>query len=318
MNPRRKPKRISTSRAPLLLAAAFALLAAMAGLAAARPADRDPASLSTPAPIVVGEDDTVVLPTPSRPVAKGERLGDVPLVEVRWPKSRVTGAYAEAASQLRDSYAITPLPASLPVPTSSISRTPIDANAVAEAIPEGMRAITVRVDAESSVEGWARTGNSVDVILVRAARDPGAGLESLVVAERVKILSAGSSIVPVGGGETAPRAPSTITLLTTQEDALKIKTAANLGKLTFALRGIGDSAATTTTSVDQRRVLGAPAMAVVPAAARLRGKAKGPDGRTYVLSDDSGWSQATGTVAAISGASPAQSQLASGKPGAVQ
>jgi pilus assembly protein CpaB len=235
---------------------------------------------------IVAEEESISIPTPTRQIARGERLDNIQFATVRWPKSRLQdGQYLLSVAGLGSTYAMSPLPAHLPVPLASLSTSAPDQNAVAEAIPQGMRAITVKVDAESAIEGWARSGNFIDVILVRTAKEQ--GLESLIIAENVKILSAGASAQPMASGDTAPKAPNTVTLLVSQEDALKIKTASNLGKLTFALRGTGDSSPTVAVSVDQKKLFG-----VAPKPVSFTGRATGPDGSQYVLAKDKRWFRA--------------------------
>lgn len=265
-------------------AAAAVILTGIA-LAAARPArnvEIEPQRIQ-----IVSEDDMVDLPIPVRSLAKGEVLREVEFRSIKWPRSKVGAAYLQVLEPYKNYFTQAQLPANLPIPLASLSNTPLDANAVAEAIPQGMRAITVKVDAESAVEGWARTGNSIDVILVRPSKENGLGLESLVIAENIKILSAGATTSNNGGGENAARAPNTVTLLVSQEDALKVKTAANVGRLTFALRGNGDSTPTIATSIDGRKLFGQSKSEAKQQS--VLGKAKGPDGKTYVLDQDSKW-----------------------------
>lgn len=244
---------------------------------------------------IVTEDDTIEIPVPARIVARGEKIGDVPIALVQWPKSRVSPEYVLALEGVRSSVAQTTLPKLLPIPLSALSSGPIEHNHVAEAIPAGMRAITVRVDAESAVEGWAQSGSFVDVILVR--KGGGEELETKVIAENVRILSAGRSAEPQAAEQSAPTPPSTVTLLTSQEDALRIKGAANLGRLTFALRGHGDQAPTTSVELTEHSLLGG-AKTLIPARHEFRGVARGPDGQNYVLEDGSRWVEASASIAA--------------------
>ena len=144
------------------------------------------------------------------------------------------------------------------------------------------------VDAESAVEGWARSGSFVDVILLRMTDNTRKGLEAKIIAENVKILSANRSTEPIGGSTTAPRAPTTVTILATQEDALTIKTAASIGKLTFALRGRDDQSPTLVTTMNQQRLLGQ-SRDVSNQVSSLKGFAKAPDGRVFVLGGDAKW-----------------------------
>jgi Flp pilus assembly protein CpaB len=101
-----------------------------------------------------------------------------------------------------------------------------------------MRAMTVKVDATSAVEGWARGGSIVDVLLVEKNR-------TTVIAEAVRVISAERSLSPidenVASGSPAT-IPSTVTLLVTQEQCLAINTAVPLGKIAFALRSAKDDA----------------------------------------------------------------------------
>ena len=282
----KRPRRLRRRRNITL--GTISVLLALALIASLVLGPKDSHSRSAPGSIQVTNDDLVLVPTPIRPIARGERIADVSFAYVKWPKSQLTGDYVRELQAHRDKLAAVPLPERLPVPLSALSDALGESNAVVEGIPEGMRAITVKVDAESAVEGWARSGNHVDVILIRAASDSDVGLEAKIIAENVKILSAGRSAAPVTGGTTAPRAPNTVTLLTTQEQALKIKTAAMFSKLAFSLRGRGDDSPTTALSSDQRSILGK-ARTLPLKETYFEGFAQGPNGERYVLDGGSGW-----------------------------
>jgi Flp pilus assembly protein CpaB len=238
--------------------------------------------------IVASEDDLVLVPTPLRPIAKGEKLGAVTFVRTKWQRSKLTMSYVEDVSQVAESVALVSLPANLPIPASAISIDRSVGNEVVDRIPAEMRAITVRVDAESAVEGWARPGDFVDVILLRSSAERDVGIEAKVIAENVKILSAGRSTEPLGGKESSARAPATVTILVDQQNALKVKAASNIGKLTFALRGTGDTTPTLAKRMDQKTLLGR-ARAYTPQKRSFVGRATGPDGKTYLLSEDARW-----------------------------
>jgi len=110
-------------------------------------------------------------------------------------------------------------------------------NPILGRIPPGMRAMTVKVDATSAVEGWARSGSVVDVLLVEKTK-------TTVVAEQVRIISAERSLSPVELTRSVGNnsgVPSTVTLLVTQEQCLAINTAVPQGKIAFALRSAKDA-----------------------------------------------------------------------------
>jgi len=181
---------------------------------------------------VVAQFDTVKVPVPTAPVAAGTKIGDIKVQMVSFPAHQVPTGAVRDLSPYGDAIAITPLPGNLPIFKQNLSLTAGSTNPVIDKIPEGMRAITIRVDATSSVEGWAGTGATVDVMLVQSEG-------TSVIAERVKILSSERSVQPVQGG-SSPLIPSTVTLLVTQEQSLAINTAIPLGKLAFALRSLSD------------------------------------------------------------------------------
>ena len=106
--------------------------------------------------------------------------------------------------------------------------------------------------------------------------------------ENVKILAAGATVESSSSSQNAAHAPPTVTLLVTQEDALKIRTAATVGKLTFALRGVGDQSPSTTISMNQKLLLGGAKNSPFGKGEK-RAVAKGPDGKTYVLDGNSEW-----------------------------
>ena len=310
---RKKPKKLRRHNS---LSFGIALGSVVAALALAALAFRPRAIESAPLKPeikVVRDFDTVMIPTPSRAVARGEKLSNVPFTLLKWPKNRVSEEYVIDVSKYGDAVALTTLPKFLPVPVNSISTDPQESNAVVDGIPDGMRAITVRVDAESAVEGWAQSGNYVDVILIRAAQDARLGLETRIIAENVKILSAGRSTEPQNTERTAPHAPQTVTLLTSQEDALRIKTAASIGRLTFALRGAKDDAPAVAITMDQQKLLGS-SPPVKAEKIAFRGFARDATGNTYVLANDYRWVKAEQSSQPLPAGESAQSTNSSSLP----
>lgn len=278
----KKPKSLGTT-----LIASGALIAVLAFGIFLMPKRSESKSLNASKQDNKVSGSSILIPVPVRSIAKGELLSQVPFTKVRWPNNALTEQYIKDVNDLESSHALTPLAKYAPIPFSSISNSNPGGNAVVEGIPEGMRAITVRVDSESAVEGWARSGSHVDVILIQSSNDIKSGLEAKVIAENIKILSANRSAAPLDGSPTAPAAPATVTLLVSQQDALKIKTATNLGKLTFALRGLGDSAPSSAKEIDQSYLANQKSKLTRQQA--YRAFAKSPDGEIYTLSKSSEW-----------------------------
>lgn len=108
-------------------------------------------------------------------------------------------------------------------------------NILTAKIPEGFRAVTIRTDSRTSVEGFVRPGAKVDVEwATRINGSPGV----VTIVENAKVLSAARST-----GEATKNGapvPSTVTLLVTAPDAKKIQLASTTGKLSLSLRGDDD------------------------------------------------------------------------------
>lgn len=189
---------------------------------------------STPPPptITVAQYDTVEVPVPIKPVEAGTAIGKISFQTVSYPRHQVPENAVTDVTTLAGAVAIAPLPANLPLFRENFSFTDPNSNPVEKQIPPAMRAMTLRVDATSAVEGWAGSGAMVDVLLVTPN-------QTSVIAERVKVLSAERSTAPVGASD-APMVPSTVTILVTQEQCLAINMAIPLGKIAFALRNGDD------------------------------------------------------------------------------
>lgn len=110
-------------------------------------------------------------------------------------------------------------------------------NALTASIPNGYRAIAISVDATSSVEGWAQPGARVDVIWV--TKDFGSQI-AYVIAPNAKVLSANKKAegARVEGKDVQAEDPSTVTLLLSVRDAMRVRLAALNGRLALVLRGI--------------------------------------------------------------------------------
>lgn len=191
-----------------------------------------PVSNYQPRTKIVAQFDTVNVPVPKRKVRAGTLAKDIPLTMVAFPKHQLPDGALLNLSQIQEAAATADLPKNLPLFRENFSFTMLKSNPVIESIPKGMRAITLRVDVTSAVEGWAGSGAKVDMLLVQKDK-------TIVVAENVKILSAERSVAPVSGS-SSPEIPTTVTVLVSKEQALAINTAIPRGKIAFALRSIGD------------------------------------------------------------------------------
>ncbi len=111
-------------------------------------------------------------------------------------------------------------------------------NAVTANIPPGFRAVTIRVDARTSVEGFVRPGAKVDVVWASRIRgQPGV----TTIVENAKVLSAERQTQQeIDAAKKGVPVPSTVTLLVGIADAQKIQLASTTGTLSLSLRGDSD------------------------------------------------------------------------------
>lgn len=222
----------------LILGALVALVVALYRLRAA--------PVTTSKPIIVAEFDTVSVPVPVEPIPVGTLLRKIQFKNIPYPKHQLPEGAVKDLSPFLDSVNTAPLPASLPVFEANLSLTALKTNPVLEQISEGLRAMAIKVDATSAVEGWAATGSLVDVLLITPEK-------TLVVAEKVRILSTERSTTPLEGAHT-PNVPSTTTILVTQDQCLAINTAIPMGKIALVLRGIRDDKSWANTSYSKEQL----------------------------------------------------------------
>jgi len=207
---------------------ALAVIVGLSGLAYSIGRGHGSGSMVAPAPAYVPEFNVVEVPVPERPVSAGTLVREIPVRYEKFPEHQLPTGVVREIGLIPDAVALVALPGGLPIMRVNIGSADDAAHPLMGRIPPGMRAMTVKVDATAAVEGWARSGTVVDVLLVEKTR-------TTVVAEQVKIISAERSLSANTVSSTTP-IPTTVTLLVTQEQCLAINTAVALGRIAFALR----------------------------------------------------------------------------------
>jgi len=108
---------------------------------------------------------------------------------------------------------------------------------LAPIIPEGMRAVSIRVDQVVGVSGFVMPGMRVDVLLTG---DPpeGEGKMTVTVLQNIQVLSADQRMEPDARGQAINA--TTVTLLVTPQQAEVLTLAANEGRVQLVLRNGAD------------------------------------------------------------------------------
>lgn len=112
-------------------------------------------------------------------------------------------------------------------------------------IPEGLRAITLRVDDTSSVAGFVKPGNFVDVVANIRQNNSGEPISKTIL-QNVKIIATGSEIVPAEGEEKDAKTVPTVTVLASLEQVERLSLASDIGKIRLVLRSNADQQQETT------------------------------------------------------------------------
>ena len=122
-------------------------------------------------------------------------------------------------------------------------------------IPEGERAVSVRVNEVIGVAGYVLPGTRVDVVAVASATDNKADTTSKVVLTNVQVLAAGTKIEQDGeGGKPTP--VTVVTLLVDPDNAERLTLASTEGKIQLALRNPLDQGSPSTVGVRPAGLLG--------------------------------------------------------------
>lgn len=125
-------------------------------------------------------------------------------------------------------------------------------------IPEGYRAMTVKVDDVVGVSGFIMPGSFVDIVaIVTPMNQTGgasAGPISKIVLQNIKVLASGAKIDSPENQRT-PAEVKAVTVQVTPEQAEKLVLAANEGKLQLVMRNYSDQQDTQTKGANKGSLL---------------------------------------------------------------
>jgi pilus assembly protein CpaB len=125
-------------------------------------------------------------------------------------------------------------------------------------IPEGYRAMTVKVDDVVGVSGFVMPGSYVDVVAVivpiATQGTPSPGPISKIVLQHIRVLASGAKI-DSPDNQREPNNTKAVTLQVTPEQAEKLSLAANEGKLTLVMRSYTDQEDSQTKGVNKHSLL---------------------------------------------------------------
>jgi pilus assembly protein CpaB len=123
-------------------------------------------------------------------------------------------------------------------------------------IPEGYRAMTVKVDDVVGVSGFVMPGSYVDVVAVITpqGQDGNQGPISKIVLQHIKVLASGPKI-DSPENQREPSKVNAVTLMVTPEEAEKLVLATNEGRLQLVMRNYRDDENTDTKGANKSSLL---------------------------------------------------------------
>jgi pilus assembly protein CpaB len=134
-------------------------------------------------------------------------------------------------------------------------------------IPEGYRAMTVKVDDVVGVSGFIMPGSFVDVVaIIVPVSQAGAmnGPISKIVLQNIKVLASGAKL-DSPENQREPSSVKAVTLQVTPEQAEKLVLAANQGKLQLVMRNYSDQEDTQTKGASKATLLSGESFVPQPA-----------------------------------------------------
>ena len=122
-------------------------------------------------------------------------------------------------------------------------------------IPEGMRAVSVRVNEVIGVAGYVLPGTRVDVVVTQSPTSQPQDMVSKVILSNVQVLTAGTRLEQ-DQDKSKPMQVTVVTLLVYPDQAERLALASTEGKIQLALRNPMDTAAPETPGMKPAVLLG--------------------------------------------------------------
>ena len=171
----------------------------------------------------------------------GELLAEDDVKLVNWPGNAVPEGYAQSVAEVVGRGVTVPVAINEPLLDVKLADRS-GGGGMTITIPEGMRAMSVRVDEIVGVAGYVIAGTRVDVLLTVTQENTGGNAQNAtvtkVVLQNVQALSAGQ--VHTRDPEGKPIASTVLTVLVSPEDAEKLALASAQGRIQLALRNMID------------------------------------------------------------------------------
>ena len=199
----------------------------------------------------------------------GSKIVAEQIMVVQFPKESTPDGAFESPEKLAGRVAVVNIAAREPITELRLAAEGTAAG-LAAIIPEGYRAMTVKVDDAAGISGFIQPGTLVDVVVTIdpegiARQDP----ISKIVLQNIKVLASGQNI-DKPKDEREATSVKAVTLQVTPEQAEKLALASSEGKLQLVMRSQIDQGDEQTRGVNKRNLLNGDVAMPVPDAGSLK------------------------------------------------
>ncbi|WP_370676530.1 Flp pilus assembly protein CpaB [Pleomorphomonas sp. PLEO] len=180
----------------------------------------------------------------SKDIGIGKNVDVENLVWKPWPKDGLNEGYIQrtsqpdAVSELKGMLVRNPILAGEPIRKAKLVRS--DRGFLSAVLPEGMRAVAVRVNAASTAGGFILPEDRVDILLVRQ-KDANEAVAETILTD-IRILAIDQSVQQTGDDKQPSMvAQNTATLELTPDQTELVTQAQQIGSISLALRPLVDN-----------------------------------------------------------------------------
>lgn len=180
--------------------------------------------------------ETVAVVVSKAEIPHGVTVSESMLSVKQVPKNLAPQRHFTEAGEIVERVTSMMIPADMPVMPTMLAP-PGTTPGLGAKIPDGMRAVAVRVDEWSAVGGWLKPGVRVDVAAVFAVKE-GRRTKSIskIILQNIEVAAVGASMGQ-NPQDTGPNVSRSVTLIVKPKDVAKLHLASSKGKIQLAMRG---------------------------------------------------------------------------------
>ena len=200
----------------------------------------------------------------------GSKIVAEQITVVQFPKESTPDGAFDSPEKLAGRVAVVNIAAREPITEARLAPEGTAAG-LSAIIPEGYRAMTVKVDDAAGISGFIMPGTLVDVVVTLDPRE-GSGHQdpiAKIVLQNIKVLASGQNI-DKPENEREANSVKAVTLQVTPEQAEKLALASSEGRLQLVMRSQTDQGDEQTPGVNKRNLLGGDAAKPQPEPGALK------------------------------------------------